>query len=56
MAGVYGIGTSLAYVGSKAALNMLTVALARVLGPEIKINAVCPGFIEGPWLRGTSSR
>lgn len=52
VAGVYGIGTSLAYVGSKAALNMLTVALARVLGPEIKINAVCPGFIEGPWLRG----
>ena len=52
VAGVYGIGTSLAYVGSKAALNMLTVALARALGPEIKINAVCPGFIEGAWLRG----
>ncbi len=33
VAGVYGIGTSLAYVGSKAALNMLTVALARALGP-----------------------
>ena len=22
----------------------------RVLGPEIRVNAVCPGFIEGEWL------
>jgi 3-oxoacyl-[acyl-carrier protein] reductase len=51
VAGIHGLGSSLAYVASKAALNMLTVALARVLGPEIKMNTVCPGFIEGDWLR-----
>jgi 3-oxoacyl-[acyl-carrier protein] reductase len=26
-------------------------SLARVLGPEIRINTVCPGFIQGEWLR-----
>ena len=51
VAGSYGVGSSLAYVGSKAALNMLTVALARALGPEIAVNAVNPGFIAGDWLR-----
>ena len=50
-AGVYGTGSSIAYVGSKAALNGLTLSLARVLGPEVRIHAVCPGFIEGDWLR-----
>ena len=51
VAGSYGVGSSLAYVGSKAALNMLTVSLARVLGPEISVNTVNPGFIAGEWLR-----
>ena len=51
VAGSYGVGSSLAYVGSKAALNMLTVSLARVLGPEIAVNTVNPGFIAGDWLR-----
>jgi 3-oxoacyl-[acyl-carrier protein] reductase len=29
----------------------MTLSLARVLGPKIRVNAVCPGFIEGEWLR-----
>ena len=28
----------------------MTKSLARVLGPEIRVNTVCPGFIEGDWL------
>jgi 3-oxoacyl-[acyl-carrier protein] reductase len=28
----------------------MTQSLARVLGPEIRVNAVCPGFIKGEWL------
>jgi 3-oxoacyl-[acyl-carrier protein] reductase len=28
----------------------MTMSLARVLGPEIRVNTVCPGFIEGDWL------
>jgi len=51
LAGVKGIGSSVAYCASKAALINMTVALARVLGPEIRINAICPGFIQGEWLR-----
>lgn len=51
IAGTLGVGSSIAYVCSKGALNMQAVALARVLGPEIAINTVCPGFIQGEWLR-----
>uniref|UniRef100_A0A7S0AKB3 Uncharacterized protein n=1 Tax=Pyrodinium bahamense TaxID=73915 RepID=A0A7S0AKB3_9DINO len=51
-AGVYHtIGSSLAYMTSKAALVALTKALAKVLGPAIRVNALCPGFIEGEWLK-----
>ena len=45
LAGVNAIGSSVAYCASKAALINMTVALARVLGPEIRVNAICPGFI-----------
>lgn len=52
VAGVMGIGSSIAYVASKGALNSMTLSLARALGPEIRVNAICPGFIQGRWLRG----
>ena len=46
-----GSGSSIAYGASKAALNALTMSLGRVLGPEIRVNAVCPAFIQGRWLK-----
>lgn len=49
IAGVTGIGSSVAYASSKGALNTMTLSLARVLGPKIRINALCPGFIDTPW-------
>jgi len=52
IAGVMGIGSSIAYAASKGAANTLTLSLARALGPEIRVNAVCPGFVQGRWLRG----
>lgn len=48
-----GGGTSLAYTASKGALNALTMALARTCGPEIRVNAVCPGIIDTRWMRDT---
>ncbi|MBX3511922.1 MAG: SDR family oxidoreductase [Hyphomonadaceae bacterium] len=49
VAAVTGIGSSVAYAASKGALNTMTLSLARVLGPKIRINALCPGFIDTPW-------
>jgi 3-oxoacyl-[acyl-carrier protein] reductase len=51
LAGVKATGSCVAYCSSKAALINMTIALARVLGPEIRINAICPGFIQGEWLK-----
>lgn len=50
IAGVMGVGSSIAYAASKGALNTMTLSLARALGPEIRVNAICPGFIESRWL------
>jgi len=48
---IYGTGSSIAYAASKGATNTLTMSLARVLAPEVRVNAVCPalvadGFVE----------
>ncbi len=51
MAGVTGVGSSIAYAASKGALVTMTLSLARALGPDVRVNAVCPGFIQGEWLR-----
>ena len=51
IAGVMGVGSSVAYAASKGALVTMTLSLARALGPELRVNAVCPGFIQGEWLK-----
>ncbi|WP_293683067.1 SDR family NAD(P)-dependent oxidoreductase [uncultured Phenylobacterium sp.] len=49
IAGVVGIGSSVPYAASKGALNTMTISLARALAPKIRVNAICPGFIDTPW-------
>ncbi len=49
VAGVTGVGSSVAYAASKGALNTMTLSLARALAPAIRVNTVCPGYIDTPW-------
>ena len=49
IAGALGIGSSVAYIASKGAINALTLHLARTLAPEIRVNGVCPGLITTRW-------
>jgi 3-oxoacyl-[acyl-carrier protein] reductase len=49
IAGIEGIGSSVAYAASKGALNTMTLSLARALAPEIRVNAVCPGLVATAW-------
>ena len=51
VASMMGLGSSLAYMASKGALNALTVGLARSLGPAVRVNAIAPGLVETPWLQ-----
>lgn len=48
IAGVRPVGSSIAYAMSKAALNHMTVLLAKSHGP-VRFNAVAPGLVETPW-------
>ena len=48
-AAVTGGGTSTAYAATKAAVHTLTKSLARVLGPEVRVNCVAPGFVDTGW-------
>jgi 3-oxoacyl-[acyl-carrier protein] reductase len=47
-----GQGSSIPYCCTKAALDNLTVSLARTMAPQIRVNGIAPGFIEGRWTQG----
>jgi 3-oxoacyl-[acyl-carrier protein] reductase len=51
IAGVQGSGSSIPYAASKSGVINLTRSLARTLAPEIRVNAVAPGFVDSPWNR-----
>lgn len=50
IAGVRPVGSSIAYSMTKAALNQLTLLLAKSHGP-VRFNAVAPGLVATPWTK-----
>jgi 3-oxoacyl-[acyl-carrier protein] reductase len=52
IAGQTGLGSSLPYAVSKAAVHGLTKSLAHALAPEIRVNAVVPGAVATRWWAG----
>ena len=49
VAGIWGHGSSVAYAASKGALITMTKSLARALAPDIRVNAVAPGYVGTGW-------
>lgn len=52
IAGLTGLGSSIAYSASKAANISITKSLARVLAPEVRVNAIAPGVVQTRWVAG----
>ncbi len=52
IAGLMGRGSSIPYAVSKGALITLTKVFARVLAPNVRVNAVAPGVIMTDWVAG----
>jgi 3-oxoacyl-[acyl-carrier protein] reductase len=46
VAGITGMGSSIAYAASKGAMITMTKSLARALAPDIRVNAIAPGFVR----------
>jgi 3-oxoacyl-[acyl-carrier protein] reductase len=46
VAGRLGVGSSMIYAASKAGLATMTKSMARAFAPEIRVNAVAPGFVD----------
>src|SRR5436305_2371967 len=51
-----GTGSSMIYAASKAALNTMSLSLARVLGPEIRVIVVAPGMVHTGFVRAAPRR
>ncbi|KAH7325815.1 short chain dehydrogenase reductase [Stachybotrys elegans] len=49
VAGVQGMGSSLAYGATKAAQIHMVKGLASMVGPEIRVNTISPGMLQTEW-------
>jgi len=51
IAGRTGVGSNIAYCASKAALDSLTMTLARALAPRVRVLSLSPGWVDGDYAR-----
>jgi 3-oxoacyl-[acyl-carrier protein] reductase len=49
IAGRTAVGSNIAYCASKAALDNLTMSLARALAPHVRVVSVSPGWVSGEY-------
>src|SRR5919199_585606 len=52
LAAFTGAGSNIAYRGSKAAVDTMSMSLARALGPEIRVVCVSPGVVDTGFVPG----
>ena len=52
IAGVTAMGSNIAYCASKAAMNSMTMSLARALAPRIRVVSLSPGLAETNFVSG----
>lgn len=52
ISGFTGSGSNIAYCASKAAIDTMTLSLARVLGPQVRVMAVSPGAVATDFVAG----
>lgn len=45
------VGSNVAYCASKAAIDNMTMSLARALAPKIRVVSVAPGWVDGEYAR-----
>jgi 3-oxoacyl-[acyl-carrier protein] reductase len=54
-AAITGSGSNIAYGASKAALDTMSLSLARVLGPEIRVMTVSPAAVDSAFVPGRTT-
>ncbi|MCC2096057.1 MAG: SDR family oxidoreductase [Hyphomicrobiales bacterium] len=52
ISGFTGSGSNIAYCASKAAIDTMTLSLARALGPQVRVMAVSPGAVATDFVAG----
>ncbi|MBE0547014.1 MAG: SDR family oxidoreductase, partial [Rubrivivax sp.] len=50
-----GVGSNLAYVGAKAAVDAMSIGLAKALAPQIRVVGIAPSALETGFVKGRGS-
>ncbi|WP_209367231.1 SDR family NAD(P)-dependent oxidoreductase [Priestia megaterium] len=56
VAGTTGIGSSIPYAATKAAIHTMTKSLAIALAPNIRVNCISPGAVDTRWWSGNEDK